>query len=447
MRQGWRLLALLLLGGCLDVDSLVGAPTASDGGGPDGSLVGADAGADARTIEGGPVVVPPLGFALRLSPERVTLDRGDAFDITVSLTRGANFAEAVDVTVQGQGADLSTNPATLTFAGATTEFFFTLKADAAAVERELALDVIGIAKGTTSISAKATLPVRIGSLLLATDANATLPLPPYTKGIVVKLWGAGGGAGTTAVGSSSPEVAGGAGGAGGFATALFPVDATLPLTLVVGTGGAVGTARAAGGGGGGYSMVSRGSDALAVAGGGAGGGGAYYYRDSITCAFTGNPGAGAAGGGGDGAPRGNPNRSATTTAAGAGGGNGATGGTARQGGDGSGVGAFVAGGVPGGGRGRAGTDGCDFSPTSGGGGGGGGWFGGGGGGTPATFGGGGEGGGGSGMLAVGATNVTTSAGGGTTDPDYAGNAGKGGAGTVTPAAGSPGRIVVRLAKP
>ncbi|MBK6690585.1 MAG: hypothetical protein IPG50_00005 [Myxococcales bacterium] len=67
MRQGWRLLALLLLGGCLDVDSLVGAPTASDGGGPDGSLVGADAGADARTIEGGPVVVPPLGFALRLS--------------------------------------------------------------------------------------------------------------------------------------------------------------------------------------------------------------------------------------------------------------------------------------------------------------------------------------------------------------------------------------------
>lgn len=404
---------------------------------------------DGGANESGAVAPSATGFALTVSPSHVTVDQGDTTDVTITLVRGSAFDEAVDVSIQGQGGDLTTNPASLTFAGATTQTFFTLKADAVAKARELTLDVIGIAKRSTNISASTSLPVRVGSLLVATDADAIVTLPPYAKGVVIKVWAAGGGAGSTAM-AGGPAVNGAVGGAGGFASAVFPIDAptATPLTLVVGTGGGVSTSRAAGGGGGGYSMVSRGSDVLVVAGGGGGGGGAFYYRDSFTCAFNGSGGVGAAGGGGDAQPTVSSNYSATRTAPGAPGGSGATGGAGRQGGNGSGAGgAIVTGGVPGGGNGGVGVDGCDYVPTTGGGGGGGGWFGGGGGGPSTVSSYGGQGGGGSGMIADAGADAIVSAGGGTTDFDYAGAAGQGGAAGAPPNVGSKGRIVVRLTKP
>ena len=440
-------------GGLPCVGGICGGSAVGDGGVAtpgDGSVLLAD---------GGVLVVPPERFALVVSPAHVVLDPNDSFDITVKLARGEQFTDAVDVAIQGQGADLTTNPASLAFAGSVTEASFSLKAGSGGPDtapgKDLTLSFLGIARTNTSVTAQAGLGVRIGSFLLAADKSTTVTVPDWASGVVLKVWGAGGGAGSDSIATGTP-ISGANGGAGGFASGTFvlPSAAGGKLTITVGEGGQATTSNGAivSGGGGGYSMVSFGTGAepLIVAGGGGGGSSGYSYRDSIGCSHGGNGGPGAGGGGGNAEPIGTPNRSATTTAPGAAGVGGSTAGASLQGGSGNLTTGSVDGGPPGGGSGGFGPEDCPLYAGNGaalvhGGGGGGGWFGGGGGGA-------GGGGGGSGMIAAGATQTIALAGVGgppaTSDPDYGStNAAVGGAAGTSPGAGGHGRIVVRLAKP
>jgi hypothetical protein len=404
------------------------------------------------------VAVPPTGFLLVASPAHVTLDPGESTDVTIRILRGSAFADSVDVSFQGQGADLLTNPAQVTIPSSATDGTFSLKVDGAATSpKDSRLTLVAVSKRDTSVTADTTLGVRVGSLLFETQTSTTFALPDYATRIVVKVWGAGGGGGgDTAVNGNTRS--GSTGGGGGFATATVPVDPPSgPLTITIGNGGGV-TATLQdpqGGGGGGYSSVAQGSTVLAMAGGGGGGPGGGLGNNSGQCSQGSFGAAGAGGGGGDAQPTsGLPNRSATTTAGGAATPDaGSTPGTSLHGGQGGPVGT-VLGGLPGGGAGGAGALTC--SNAGGGGGGGGGWFGGAGGarGTlagrmPES------GGGGSGFVIGAATGVTveaakSSAAAGAADPDYlmqSGRGGPGAAGVAVAVAGTSGRVVVRLPKP
>ncbi|HEY8029351.1 MAG TPA: hypothetical protein VIE38_07555, partial [Gaiellaceae bacterium] len=377
-------------GGLPCVRGICGGTALDDGGVvlADGSVVLAD---------GGVVVVPPESFALVLAPAHVVLDPGDSASVTVKLARGEKFTDAVDVSVQGQGADLVTNPASLAFAGNLTEASFSLKADSAASTKDVTLSVLGIGRTNTSVTAQSPLGVRVGSLLVATDTSTTVTVPAYATGVVLKAWGAGGGAGNSSI-ATGTQKDGANGGAGGFASATFllPNLGGATLTLTVGAGGQATSVNGylVSGGGGGHSLisfgVSSGSQVLLVAGGGGGGSAGFSSRDSIGCSFGNNGGTGAGGGGGDAEPIGTPNRSATGTAPGAAGAGGSTAGGSLQGGSGNLAAGSVAGGAPGGGSGGFGADDCPLGAGAGagqlrGGGGGGGWFGGGGGGTSGPW--------------------------------------------------------------
>ena len=420
----------------------------------DGASAPNDAGAEADA----PVVAPPNGFALTLTPPHVTLDPSDSTDVTVTVVRDVAFQDAVDVTVQGLGADLTTNPPTVTIPASAMSGSFTIVAsNSAKVPADVAVKVIGISKKDSSLSATTELGVRVGSFFTAATTSTSVTLPPWTTELEIKVWGAGGGAGG-AISTEPGPFWGGYGGPGGFARARVAVSASQALTVTVGTGGASGQASFGGasthngGGDGGYSAVAQGATMLVVAGGGGGGGGAQAYNNSGHCYGDSFGIYALAGGGGDGQASGaNPQRSATKTAPGVADlDGGASPGTSLAGGNASY--SAIAGGTPGGGAGGTADDGC-WGSQGGGGGGGGGWFGGASGvgrqgiyGSHVS-----GGGGGSGHVIAGAKNVvqvndTTR----TSDPDYAapaGNGGTRGADDAGAGAGSPGRVVIRFAKP
>jgi hypothetical protein len=458
VRRSLRVRAALALGiggvlfSCVDLGELAG----DDAGAvlPERAEAG-DAGSSQLDAA---LAVPPTGFLLVASPAHVTLDPGESTDVTIRIVRGSAFADSVDVSFQGQGADLLTNPAQVTIPSTATDGTFSLKVDGAATSpKDSLLTLVAVSKRDTSVTANSTLGVRVGSLLLETQTSTTFALPDYATRIVVKVWGAGGGGGGDAVVGGYTR-SGSTGGGGGFATATVPVVPTSgPLILTVGTGGAGPTTfhDPQGGGGGGYSSVAQINTALVVAGGGGGGPGGGLGNNNGQCSQPTFATAGAGGGGGDAQPTsGLPNRSATTTAGGAATPDaGSTPGTSLHGGQGGPVGTVV-GGLPGGGAGGAGAVTC--SNGGGGGGGGGGWFGGAGGARGGYFGQMPEsGGGGSGFVIGAATGVTVEAAtspaaAGATDPDYLMQSGRGGPGAVGMAvavAGTSGRVVVRLSKP
>lgn len=217
------------------------------------------------------------------------------------------------------------------------------------------------------------------------------PVPGNISQILVKCWGAGGGAGLfNAIRRD--------GGAGGFASALVTVTPGETLRVYVGGGGnrqlPAGDGNGAGGGGGGWSGLFRGTTPIVIAGGGggAGGGGDNTSRGG---------GAGGAGGGTTGQTPSSVNagqrgEGGTQTAGGAGGSAGwgpaGEAGSYLQGGNGGSSSEYLQGGLNGGGH-------CGFFCP---GGGGGGYYGGGGGGAGnggTDDVGGGGGGGGSGYVA------------------------------------------------
>lgn len=286
-----------------------------------------------------------------------------------------------------------------------------------------------------------------GPTVYSSATTTTYTVPAGCDTLTVKAWGAGGGGGGDGTGSGT----GGLGGGGGFTQADISVAPGEDLTIRIGGGGNRGSASGFGakpagigggtttptagggsggsggdsesgngGGGGGYAAVLRGSTYLVQAAGGGGGGGSGK-------AYSG--GAGGAGGGTSGDAGANGAGSS---------GSGGGGGTSSAGGSGGSVGA-------GNGSANAGGTGGNFAADNangGGGGGGGGRYGGGGGGRASGETGGGAGGGGSSLVT--GTNTTLTAGSGqtagnNTDPDYAGNAGQGGA---VGGNGNPGRIVI-----
>ena len=106
-----------------------------------------------------------------------------------------------------------------------------------------------------------------------TGGTQSFMVPAGVTAILVKIWGAGGGAPETAAPS-----AGGLGGGGGFTTAMLPVTPGETLEVIVGKGGTQSDAYGGGGqaglygaGGGGRSAIRRASTELATAGGGGGG--------------------------------------------------------------------------------------------------------------------------------------------------------------------------------
>lgn len=228
-------------------------------------------------------------------------------------------------------------------------------------------------------------------------------VPAGITSITVKAWGAGG--------SHSSVGAGQDGGGGGYVTAELPVTAGETLTVVVGDGG-----RAASGSSGGASAISPGGNG----GRGGGGGASGLLRASTRLLIA--PGGGGGGATGAGGPGGGLVGATGGAPSGGGGGTQSTGGTGTGGG----------------------SDGTSSSGGNGvvtvGAGGGGGYYGGGG----SGFAGGGWGGagGGSALVPAGGSTVPGSGAnaGNNGDPDYAGNAGRGGISTALN--GMPGRIVI-----
>ncbi len=301
--------------------------------------------------------------------------------------------------------------------------------------------------GTTTPAASLTVSggISTDSTAFATAGTGyTYTVPAGVTQLVVKTWGAGGGAGYTNSGRS-----GGAGGGGGFAQATITVTPGETLLIDVGgggggttssasgsggtngggSGGSSGSSGATSGGGGGYSAVRRSSTMLVQAGAGGGGG------NGMSSGSAG--GAGGAGGGSTGSSGGN-----------AGGTAGGSGGTSSAGGAGGGDPQNWCGSHSSGGAGSLNQGGNGLSLSfcnEVGAGGGGGHYGGGGG--SVSFSGGGGGGGGGSDLVTG-TNTIEMAGSGsaaanTSDPDYGGTAGVGGAPSGTNgAAGAAGRVVI-----
>jgi hypothetical protein len=170
--------------------------------------------------------------------------------------------------------------------------------------------------------------------------------------LIVKGWGAGGGATGNFGGLAA---LGGDGGGGGFAGGTINVTPGESLSLDVGAGG-VGL-NAIGAGGGGYTALKRSSTFLMQAGGGGGGGSA---NGGTNAGGDGGPGSGGNGlDGTDASPSGGAHGSGATTSAGGAGGTGTggldgTAGSANLGGNGAGqsvTGTGNAGGAPGGGAG------------------------------------------------------------------------------------------------
>jgi hypothetical protein len=296
----------------------------------------------------------------------------------------------------------------------------------------------------------------------------TFAVPEGVTSISVKAWGAGGG------GGGAGQVAyPGAGGGGGFAQGTITVTPNETLNILVGGGGEGGSGAdcshcvGGGGGGGGHSGVLRGATELIIAAGGGGGGGGDNNIHS------GDAGAGGPGGGTvgvDGERSENWNATAISYGGGGGtqtlGGNGpgnATEGAALAGGSGGAGGsdcdecyAGGAGGINGGGTGgdggwvAVGSGGTWPDERPGGGGGGAGHYGGGGGeeSNHDTDSGGGGGGGSSYTTGIdtGTSSGSGISAGNNSDPDYADNAGQGGAAGADDngGAGNAGRVVIVL---
>ncbi|MDW8274268.1 MAG: Ig-like domain-containing protein [Chitinophagales bacterium] len=282
-----------------------------------------------------------------------------------------------------------------------------------------------------------------------TGSNQFYTVPPGVNAIRVKMWGAGGGSGdNTNCGN---------GGGGAYVEGILCVTPGETLTIIVGEGGARGTANSSGAFNGSSAFGGGGIGRQEDRGGGNGGGRSAIRRGSTELATAGGGG----GGGGSGTNSGNGTRYC-------GGGGGAVGGNGTRGGDrdGCATGSGGCGGTP------TGTQNCTNAPdggqffggngenignqTYGGGGGGGGYYGGEGGNSGGNNSGGG--GGGSSFFSIGpglGTLITSQAGnsgsvftaGNSSDPDNNNQFGGGGSRGSSTAAntGSPGqhgRIVI-----
>ncbi len=109
-----------------------------------------------------------------------------------------------------------------------------------------------------------------GKIIFNEAGSYDFQVPPNCQTIVVKVWGAGGGAG-----GISTEL-GGTGGGGAYIHSSLSVRPNEKLEIIVASGGKAGVGdptQASGGGGGGASAIARGAIPLLIAAGGAGGGG------------------------------------------------------------------------------------------------------------------------------------------------------------------------------
>jgi hypothetical protein len=89
---------------------------------------------------------PASGFTIAVTPPHAILDPTDAVDVKVSIARATGFTDAVDVAVQGQGADIVTNPPSLAFAGELAEASLSIKASDAAKPGDVTLSLIGVSR-------------------------------------------------------------------------------------------------------------------------------------------------------------------------------------------------------------------------------------------------------------------------------------------------------------
>ena len=402
-----------------------------------------DAGGDTTVSDAGNDAPPAQGFTLSLAPSHVTADPGDpAATVTINVVRAASFTDDVSFTIVTP-AHVTATVAPDTGNGGTSSSF-TVSVDGTAPLGDVVVSVTG-QNPTKTFVENTSLGIRVGSLFDIGDGGFVVP--SYANALIVKAWGAGGGAGCTTCSSD----AGVSGGGGGFASATVPVSPGASLVAFVGTGGpsgfgaACGSSNYVGGAGGGFTALQvKGGNYLIIAG--AGGGASFAFYTTVT----GGAGGGAFGQDGTGECQGS---GGTQTQGGASSDAGDAGvqpcvtpgasGTLYQGGAGYNDGGCLApdAGFPGGGRGGFGIIGA--------GGGGGGYYGGGGAGGNLTYGGGG---GGSGWLSVDAGalitgNNATAA--NTSDPDYARCAAGAGAGGVAGVGvgGSGGCLVIRLPKP
>lgn len=398
---------------------------------------GGDAGAD--------VAPPAQGFTLTLTPIGITTDPGDSnIKIDVGVVRAAGFTDDVSFTVSAPTHVTATTPVDTGNGGTSSSFLVSV--DATAPLGDLTLTVTA-ANPTKSFVQNAPLTIRVGSLVDFGDGGFTVP--SWTNALIVKAWGAGGGAScqTCTMGGTG---GGEPGGGGGFASATVAVTPGANLVAVVGTGAPAGFYAGAdsgcpnqstGAGGGGFSGLQvKGGNYLVIAGGG---GGAAFYTyagagggaSGEDCPATSDAGCFGRGGTQDAGGGsytfgtcGNPGQPGSSLH----GGNGYTLCSVALG----------TGGTPGGGNGAS-------TSLLGTGGGGGGYFGGGGGGGP--FGGGG---GGSGFVASDAGVLMSGSGGSaanTSDPDFAAHCASGAAAGGVPSTnsgvGGNGCLVIRLSKP
>jgi hypothetical protein len=407
---------------------------------------------DASTNDAGSDAPPAQGFTISLSPTHVTADPGDSsIAIAINVVRAQGFTDDVSFVITPPGHVTATNAVDTGNGGSSSSF--SISVDGTAPLGDVTLTVTA-SNPTKTFVQNATLGIHVGTVVDLGDGGVTLP--PWANGLVVKAWGAGGGAACV---GCDPQAGGGSSGAGGgFAQGAIAVSPSSTLIVVVGTGGSPGGAATAdagcskatllGAGGGGFTGVQvKGGSFLVIAGGG---GGATYY------------GSGVDGGGGPGAGGGIAGEDGTGTQCNGSGGTQTQGGTSA-----SDVGCNVGeagtslhggagynwnacqqltvaqGGSPGGGMGGA--------SGFGGGGGGGGYFGGGGGGYNVTSG---NGGGGSGFVASDAGTLTTGHHAGpanTTDPDFVkyctSGAANGGAPGTNGGVGASGCVVIRYTKP
>ena len=409
---------------------------------------------DAGSVPDAPFdAVTNASFTLAVSPPTIVVEpNGPGVPVDITIKRVGGFSEAIAVSLSNPPAGIS---GSAIIPGNSSTGTLNVFANQNTTVGQVFQATV-LAQGTPSgVAATQPLVIRVGHVVLATDQPATFVVPPDMKTATIAVWGGGGGGGGT---TTTGNMAGGTGGAGGFAEATFSVTPGESFNLLVATGGAgaIGgvPTTGTGGSGGGYSAVVRsglgdgGVDAspdsgdagalspyLIVAGGGGGGGGGFYYTINPALSGPGKVGGDGSGANGTDGVAATSGRGATTTAGGAGGtGCGAPpAGTSLQGA--SALGANGDAGVPGGGRGG----------TLAGAGGGGGFYGGGAGGGASTMcPGGGAGGGGAGHVEAGATAITVSAGVGVTPPStshkyYAPGVGTGGAAKT---GGGGGRIVI-----
>jgi hypothetical protein len=393
------------------------------------------------------VEAPNDGFILTAKPGHVTLEPNDddSINVEIDITRGGAFSEIVDVTVNDVGglSAVDMTPQQLTFAVSDpVNLHLAVHKNLTPSPQDGTVKLLGISRATQK-SQTVTFGVRVGVVLVDTQANVKQPVPSYASSVSIKAWGAGGGAGGSQViyTANNTLAVGGYGGGGGMSGGIFAMPSGSSLDIVVGAAGTT----SGGGSGGGYTSVALGTTTLLIAGGGGGGG--QGNADAQYCNTVLGGGNGLAGGGANAQPS---SRSATTTNGGAAGDKNATAGTNLQGGNGSlpvnsCKNNCADGGAPGGGRAGA----ANQCGNGGGGGGGGGLFGGGGGGVTQG------GGGGSGFVSDAGADVMQAAGSGpsaaaTGDSDYkAGSATGGAANTDSTSAvpATPGRVIVILPKP